>query len=98
MPSMITFMPGAIELVLYGRGFTKYRDEEPDLPGFEVFQAAFGPEIIVELKCRDRMRYNPGEGPRALLNEYLEVLGQAGYEVRSTGSEVVVAGVKEAGR
>jgi hypothetical protein len=95
MPTMITFTPGAIEIVLYGCGFKKYWPEEPDRVGFEVFKAALGPEIIVTLKGPDLMRYNPGEGPRAVLDDYLAALDLAGYEVRSTGSEVVVAGVKE---
>jgi hypothetical protein len=94
MTSMITFTPGAIEIVLHGCGFAKYDEDEPRAPGFEVFKAAFGRDVIVELKGRDLIRYNPGEGPRALMDEYLAALDLAGYEVRSTSGWVVVAGVK----
>jgi hypothetical protein len=94
MSSTITFTPESVKAILLGAGFTEYDDDDRDTPGFEVFKAALGPEIIAALKCRDRMRYNPGQGPKALVDEYLRVLDQAGYVVRSTGSEVVVAGVK----
>lgn len=89
-----TFTPGAIEAVLHGNGFTRYDDDKPDTPGYEVFKAAFGKEIIVDLRGPDLIRYNPGEGPRALLGEYAAALDAAGYEVRSTGIWAVVAGVK----
>jgi hypothetical protein len=94
-----TFTPEAVKAVLLGAGYTEYDDDLPDEVGFEVFKAAMGPEVIVtQNPTRILMRYNRGEGPRALLGLYLLVLDQAGYVVRSTGSEVVVAGVKEADR
>lgn len=91
----VTFTPESVKAILLGAGFTEYDDDQPAEVGFEVFEAAYGKEIIAtQNPTRILMRYNPGEGPRALLNEYLRVLDQAGYVVRSTGSEVVVAGVK----
>lgn len=86
MSSTITFSMEAVASVLLGAGFTAYDWDEGD-PGFTVW-AVGG---IAPINVRP-FGYSPGEG---LLDEYLRVLDQAGYVVRSTGSEIVVTGVED---
>lgn len=73
--------PETIAAALTAAGFAEYRDGQF---GFTVTRAAFGGEIIVDLKGIDLLPFNPGEGPRALLNDYRTALDAAGYLVRST--------------
>lgn len=73
--------PETIAATLTAAGFAEYRDGQF---GFTVTRAAFGGEIIIDLKGIDLLPFNPGEGPRALLNDYRTALDAAGYLVRST--------------
>ena len=82
--------PQAISALLAAANFAEYDADPSDPMGYHVFKAAFGPDIIVELRGADLMRFNPGEGPRALLDDYEAAITAAGYQVRSTGSELVV--------
>jgi hypothetical protein len=79
--------PETIAAALTAAGFAEYRDGQF---GFTVTRAAFGGEIIVDLKGVDLLPFNPGEGPRALLGDYRAALEAAGYQVRSTAGLVCV--------
>jgi hypothetical protein len=79
--------PQAISALLRNAGFAGYGGEHW---GFSVFKAALGPDIIVEIRGVSLLEYNPGEGPRALLDDYEAAITAAGYQVRSTGSELIV--------
>jgi len=87
--STITFSMEAVASVLLGAEFTAY-DWDEGSPGFTVWAVGGIAPINVRL-----FGYSPGNGLRALLGEYERVLDQAGYVVRSTGSEVVVTGVED---
>lgn len=77
----------AIRAVLAAAGFAEY---DGDQFGFTVNKAAFGPEISVWLRGVDLLPFNPGEGPRALLDDYATALAAAGYGVRTPGGMVIV--------
>lgn len=94
MSTTLTFTPEAVRDVLLAAYFAEYDPDDSDPAGFEVAKAALGPEICVWLRGWDLTRYNPHEGPKVLLDGYLEALDAAGYVVRPTGSVVIVAGVK----
>jgi hypothetical protein len=79
---------GAVAAFLAAAGFAEYHDGQP---GFTVTPAAFGSEIIVDLRGADLLPFNPGEGPRALLDDYRAALAAAGYHARSTGAMVIVS-------
>ena len=91
MTSTITFTPEAVKDVLLAAGFTEFAYSNIDRPGFKIQSCR---EVIVRLKGVGVSDFQPGQGPRALLDEYLQVLDQAGYEVQSIDGVVVVAGVK----
>jgi hypothetical protein len=82
------FTVDAIWCALIKRGFADY---DGDRFGFSVYRAALGNEIIVEIEGIDLLPFNPGEGPRALIGDYLAALKADGYDVRSTGREVIVS-------
>lgn len=90
MTQVAEFSPEAVASVLLGAGFTPYDWNDVGSPRFTVW--AVGGGAVVKVRLFD---FDPGEGSWALLDEYLEALDKAGYVVRSTGSEVVVAGVKD---
>jgi hypothetical protein len=94
MTSMITFTPGAIEIVLHGCGFTKFSWDNINEPGYSVGLADGGTTVIVWVKGAGVSDFPHGEGPKALVYDYMQALGQAGYEVSVRRDEVVVAGVK----
>lgn len=79
-----------ISRLLAKAGFAEY---DGDHMGFHVYAAAFGPEIIVELRGVDTLPFNPGEGPRALLDDYAAALRKAGWQARvPSGAVIVTAG------
>ena len=82
--------PQGICALLARNNFAEYDPDDRDPMGFHVFKAAFGAEVIVELRGVDLLPFNPGEGPRALLDDYAAALRDAGWPVRSTGSELIV--------
>lgn len=67
-----------------------FAEYDGDHMGFHVHKAAFGPEIVVELKGVDTLPFNPGEGPRALLDDYAAVIRKAGWPVRTPSGCVIV--------
>jgi hypothetical protein len=83
----IPVTPETVAEALTAAGFAEYRDDQF---GFTVTRAALGDEIIVDLKGIDLLPFNPGEGPRALLDDYLKALTTAGCQVRSAGAMVLV--------
>jgi hypothetical protein len=81
------FTPEAVRAELIRRGFIEHRE---DRFGFNIYEAALGPEIVVELQGVDCLPFNPGEGPRALIGDYEKALKEAGYHVSGTGREVII--------
>jgi hypothetical protein len=92
MSSTITFTPESVKAILLDAGFTEY-DWNTDDIGFTVWAIGGGLAIAVRM-----LGVGTGEGLCPAEEEYARALEAAGYEVRSTGSEVVVAGVKGADR
>jgi hypothetical protein len=79
--------PQAVAALLRKANFAEY---DGDHMGFEVFKAAFGDDVVVELRGVDTLPFNPGEGPRALLDDYAAAIRKAGWAVRTPSGCVVV--------
>lgn len=88
------FTPEGVRSILIAAGFAEYDADDNDPMGFTAHKAAFGSEITVELRGVDTLPFNPGEGPKALLDDYARALESAGYAVRTPSGIVIVAGVK----
>jgi hypothetical protein len=86
------FTPETVAAILAAAGFAEYRDDQF---GFAVTSAAFGGEIIVDLRGVDLLPFNPGEGPRALLDDYTAALADAGCRARISASMVIVSPAAE---
>jgi hypothetical protein len=67
-----------------------FAEYDGDRMGFEVHKAAFTPDIVVELRGVDMLPFNPGEGPRALLDDYAAAIRKAGWPVRTPSGCVIV--------
>lgn len=72
-----------------------FAEYDGDHIGFHVFRAAFTREVIVELKGVDTLPFNPGEGPRALLDDYAAAIRSAGWSARTPSGFVIVAPAAE---
>jgi hypothetical protein len=81
--------PQAISALLREANFAEY---DGDHMGFDVFEAAFSPEVevIVELRGVDLLPFNPGEGPRALVREYAAAIRKVGWSARIPSDRVLV--------
>ena len=88
------FTPEAIREVLRTSGFATYDPDDPNPEGFTVKEPAFGCAIVVSLRGFDLLPFNPGEGPRALLDGYAQALDDCGYSVMLTSTAVIVGGVR----
>ena len=88
------FTPEAIRKALRVAGFAPRDPNDPNPEGFTVGRAAFGAEIVVDLRGFDLLPFNPGEGPRDLLVGYVQALDDLGYSARLADTMVIVAGVK----
>ena len=88
------FTPEAIREVLRTSGFATYDPDDPNPEGFTVKEPAFGCAIVVSLRGFGLLPFNPGEGPRALLDGYAQALDDRGYSVMLTPTAVIVGGVR----
>jgi hypothetical protein len=68
-----------------------FAEYDGDHMGFHVYKAVLRQVIIVEIRGVDLLPFNPGEGPRAVLDDYAAVIAAAGHEVCSTGSVLMVS-------
>lgn len=62
--------------------------------GFTTGRSPWSGEVTVNLAGVDLLPFNPGEGPRALLDDYARALDAAGYVTRIAVNTVIVANPK----
>lgn len=62
--------------------------------GFTTGRSPWSGEVTVSLAGVDLLPFNPGEGPRALLDDYARALDAAGYVTRIAVNTVIVANPK----
>jgi hypothetical protein len=80
----------SISALLLKHGFAEYDAGAADPMGFRVYAAELLPRIVVEVLGANMASLNPGEGPRALLDDYAKMISAAGYETRVVGAYVIV--------
>jgi hypothetical protein len=84
--------PEAITALLLVNNFAEYDAATADPMGFHVDWAALGSQVIVSLRGVDLLLSNPGEEPRALLDDYAKVINAEGYAAHVVSAFVIVEG------